>query len=569
MPALTKLVDLDDLVGWSRSVPLHESVKTFNDQNGGRSFDWEDLRTDEVRDHLVKLVKDGSNKVTLLHTQVVLVLIHRLLGWVITKKWDDFLGRFSVFPVMTDCYGVGRMYSTPEVVEMLCTLSVTISENPSQHEVAKDWAWVVELILRRNPLGSDALADEKLAAAFVRVAVVVASEPFPNVRETYTPGSGRSYPVNRKTLKMWVVALDSVTKMSPAAVEAFVPVASTVKKIRPLLKGTVNPEGDSDNDHGYKRAGDVESRLMDRLFEDQDAAALASARLKEILGPKVLDQLEAAIEAGKAEAAAECAAWDEKYQEDKDMEEEEERRRAREAAEMEENERRKAREAEARAAAEREAALAAAVPQGLRMARDDPENHRKTIFDCSKYNNHMVPNPGPKGGPRGCTKTDHCNEVIYCAPWLILCPLHSLAMCGYSGIVDLLTSLPCKWIPCSPCDPNAMSPLFLASKDWTKGPCTTCHVCGQAHQWAAGNGNLNTLMVLAKNGADIEQDYFGWNGNAMEIAEKHQHHHIVQWIQEWREVGSPMGDARRYGSPGEAAEPTFDPTAAKNTGGVV
>ena len=125
-------------------------------------------------------------------------------------------------------------------------------------------------------------------------------------------------------------------------------------------------------------------------------------------------------------------------------------------------------------------------------------------------------------------------DVIFCAPCLILGPLHGLAMCGYADIVDWLTvsnhnrplmildpdcethllqSLPCKWIPCCVCDPSAMNPFGLT----------------QPHQWAANNGQLHTIMVLAKNGADIEQG--GCIPNAMEIAERDGHTHVSKWIQ--------------------------------------
>jgi hypothetical protein len=64
----------------------------------------------------------------------------------------------------------------------------------------------------------------------------------------------------------------------------------------------------------------------------------------------------------------------------------------------------------------------------------------------------------------------------------------------------------------------------------------------QAQGWAASHGQLHTLMVLAKNGADIEK-YNAAGNNARTDAEREQHQHVVQWIDRWREAGSPKGTA--------------------------
>ena len=91
----------------------------------------------------------------------------------------------------------------------------------------------------------------------------------------------------------------------------------------------------------------------------------------------------------------------------------------------------------------------------------------------------------------------------------------------------LTQSLPCKYIPCCVCDPNAMNPLWF---------------CSQAMGWAASHGQLHTVMVLAKNGADIEKVNAAGE-NAQSDARRERHHHIVQWVEEWRAIGSPKGHA--------------------------
>ena len=141
---------------------------------------------------------------------------------------------------------------------------------------------------------------------------------------------------------------------------------------------------------------------------------------------------------------------------------------------------------------------------------------REQIFDRTIHAN---------GGPRD-DQNIPCIGLL-CLPCNVLCPLHYLATCGCAGIVDCLTSLPCKFIPCSPCDPNSMDPLWF---------------CSQAQGWAASHGQLHTLMVLAKNGADIEK-YNKAGQNARTDAERERHAHVVKWIDEWRAVGSPKGCA--------------------------
>ena len=110
---------------------------------------------------------------------------------------------------------------------------------------------------------------------------------------------------------------------------------------------------------------------------------------------------------------------------------------------------------------------------------------------------------------------------------MIMCPLHCLSVCGAADCVDCLTSLPCKFICCSPCDPNSMQPLWCF---------------GQAHGWAASFGQLHAVMALAKNGADIDRSNCAGN-NARSDAERERHGHIVAWYDEWARLGKPKGDA--------------------------
>ena len=108
-------------------------------------------------------------------------------------------------------------------------------------------------------------------------------------------------------------------------------------------------------------------------------------------------------------------------------------------------------------------------------------------------------------------------------PCMYLCPLSCLAMHGCADLVDCLTSLPCKYEPCSICDPNAMNPLWY---------------CSQAMGWAASFGQLHTVMVLAKNGADLDRvNLAGFN--ARSDAEREGHQHIVRWYDEWVALGKP------------------------------
>ena len=62
--------------------------------------------------------------------------------------------------------------------------------------------------------------------------------------------------------------------------------------------------------------------------------------------------------------------------------------------------------------------------------------------------------------------------------------------------------------------------------------------CAQASSWAATVGQLHTVMVLAKNGANIEQAN-GAGFNTQSEAEHFGYHHVVQWVDDWRSVGSP------------------------------
>merc|ERR1711959_562514 len=159
------------------------------------------------------------------------------------------------------------------------------------------------------------------------------------------------------------------------------------------------------------------------------------------------------------------------------------------------------------------------ITEGARFVRDPLAVQRERIFDINFHAN---------GGPRA--DQNICCVSLLCLPCNGLCPLHCLAMTDCSEGVELLTSnrcLPFKFIPCSPCDPNSVDPLWCFS---------------QAHGWAASHGQLHPLMMLAQNGADIERCNCAGN-NARKDAERKRHTHVVEWIDKWREVGSPRGCA--------------------------
>jgi len=138
------------------------------------------------------------------------------------------------------------------------------------------------------------------------------------------------------------------------------------------------------------------------------------------------------------------------------------------------------------------------------------------IFDRTKY-----PNGGPRRGPGD--DQDPCGVTVMCLPCMVLCPLSCLATHGCADLVDGLTSLPCKFIPCSICDPNAINPFWF---------------CSQAMGWAASHGQLHTVMVLAKNGATLDRvNSAGYN--ARSDAERERHQHIVQWYDDWAALGKP------------------------------
>ena len=71
-------------------------------------------------------------------------------------------------------------------------------------------------------------------------------------------------------------------------------------------------------------------------------------------------------------------------------------------------------------------------------AREVAAERARAIFDRTKY---------PNGGPRH--DQDPCGVTVASLPCMYLCPLSCLAMHGCADLVDCLTSLPCKFIPCS------------------------------------------------------------------------------------------------------------------------
>jgi len=131
---------------------------------------------------------------------------------------------------------------------------------------------------------------------------------------------------------------------------------------------------------------------------------------------------------------------------------------------------------------------------------------RTEIYDRSRFAN---------GGPRG--DQNLCCVTLCCAVNLVMCPLHCLATWGCASTIDCLTSLPCKWIPCSPCDPNAKQPLWF---------------CAEPIGWAASHGQLHSVMVLVKNGANPHR-FNGANNNAYTDAARERHQHVVDWINLW------------------------------------
>ena len=145
-------------------------------------------------------------------------------------------------------------------------------------------------------------------------------------------------------------------------------------------------------------------------------------------------------------------------------------------------------------------------------AREVAAERARAIFDRTKY---------PNGGPRH--DQDPCGATVASLPCMYLCPLSCLAMHGCADLVDCLTSLPCKYEPCSICDPNAMNPLWY---------------CSQAMGWAASFGQLHTVMVLGKNGATLDRENLACF-NARSDAEREGHQHIVRWYDEWVALGKP------------------------------
>jgi len=147
-----------------------------------------------------------------------------------------------------------------------------------------------------------------------------------------------------------------------------------------------------------------------------------------------------------------------------------------------------------------------AAPQTMNRSTDPLT--REELYDTKKFAN---------GGPRN--DQDLCCLTLCCAYNFAMCPLHCLSTWGCTRTVDCLTSLPCKHIPCSPCDPNGKMPLWFFS---------------EPIGWAASHGQLHTVMVLVKNGANPER-VNGANQTAFTDALREQHQHIVDWLNIWRE----------------------------------
>jgi hypothetical protein len=148
------------------------------------------------------------------------------------------------------------------------------------------------------------------------------------------------------------------------------------------------------------------------------------------------------------------------------------------------------------------------------MNRDPNQITRSQLYDRSRY---------PNGGPRG--DQNLCCLTFLCAANFAMCPLHWLATCGFDEAVDGLTSHAFWWwcrvgIPCSPCNPSAMMPLWF---------------CSEPTGWAASHGQLHTVMVLVKNGADPKRKNCSDN-NAFSDAKREKHQHVVDWLNEWQRI---------------------------------
>lgn len=149
----------------------------------------------------------------------------------------------------------------------------------------------------------------------------------------------------------------------------------------------------------------------------------------------------------------------------------------------------------------------------LEAAPDALSIDRAGIFDRSKF---------PNGGPRSDQNT--CCVACLCLPNMVMCPLHCLATVGCADQVECLTSSPCKYVPCSPCDPNAMQPLWF---------------CAQPVGWAASFGQLHVVMSLVKNGASPRR-VNGAGENAWSDARRERHQHVVEWLDQWGALGEPQ-----------------------------
>ena len=147
--------------------------------------------------------------------------------------------------------------------------------------------------------------------------------------------------------------------------------------------------------------------------------------------------------------------------------------------------------------------------KGMRMSERQKQDY---IFDFKKYKNV---------GPR--SDQELCCATLCFLPCLVLTPLLCCATWGCTDLVDRLTSHPCKACPCSICNPNIQNPLLCCS--------TPVH-------WAAAHGQLHTVMVLVKNGADPFQKHLA-NESACSDATRETHFHIVEWLDDWDALGRP------------------------------
>jgi ankyrin repeat protein len=59
--------------------------------------------------------------------------------------------------------------------------------------------------------------------------------------------------------------------------------------------------------------------------------------------------------------------------------------------------------------------------------------------------------------------------------------------------------------------------------------------CSEPIGWASSFGQLHTVIVLTKNGADPLRVNSS-NNSGLTDAKRERHQHVLDWIEEWRKV---------------------------------